>query len=214
MGRLCHYSGLRGHEPLAAAVEISQRVQATALQLGLEFARLRRPSYGVPRTGPARAPSGGVAFWQFNEPWPAVSWSVIDHAGRPKAAYEMLKRSYQPLLLAAVFPWCSYVAGDTFQAELWMVNDGLDGWENCCAEVELDGEPVWAGEHIVVYPASVQQIGQVRCRLVASPTIFSLSLTQDQGLLAGNLYDLTVPLPPKRPLKAQVARWLVGHFLD
>ena len=30
---------------------------------------------------------GGVAFWQLNEPWPAVSWAVIDRAGRPKAAY-------------------------------------------------------------------------------------------------------------------------------
>ena len=42
----------------------------------------------------ARASCGGVAFWQLNEPWPAVSWSVIDRAGRPKAAYEMLRRSF------------------------------------------------------------------------------------------------------------------------
>ena len=213
VGKLCHYAGLRGHEPLAAAVQASQRIQATALQVGLEAARLRRPSYGVPRAGPPRALSGGVAFWQFNEPWPAVSWSVVDHAGRPKAAYDMLCRSYQPLLMAAVFPWRAYGAGDTFKAELWLVNDGLDSWENCCAVVELDGKPVWGSEHIAVYPASVQRIGQIKCNLVASPTTLSLCLTDDDNLLVGNQYDLAVPLPPKRPLSAQVAQWFVGRFL-
>ncbi len=212
--RLCHYAGLSRNEPLATAVATSQRVQASALQIGLEAARLRRPSYGVERTDGVKALSGGVAFWQFNEPWPAVSWSVVDHAGRPKAAYHMLSRSYQPILLAAVFPWRVYAAGETFQAELWLVNDALDGWENCCAEAELDGQLVWGRDSLAVYPASVQQIGQFKCRLSASPATLALRLTEADKLLVGNRYDLAVPLPPKRPLSARLSRWLAGRLRE
>jgi beta-mannosidase len=218
VGKLLHYAGERARLSLSSAVEITQRVQATALQVGLEQARLRRPSYGLPPGEAARgrtegALSGGVAFWQFNEPWRAVSWSVIDGAGRPKAAYEMLRRSYQPLLIAATFPWRAYAAGDTFQADVWLVNDGLDAAEGCCATADMDGRPVWGREHLTIYPASVQRLGQMDCRLAGVPLRLGLTLTGQDGPIAANEYDLGVPLPPERPVSTQVSHWLINRFL-
>ena len=96
---------------------------------------------------------GGVAFWQLNEPWPAVSWSVIDRGGRPKAAYEMLRRAYQPILIAARFPWRRYAEGDVFRAEVWLVNDGPAAWQGCCAEALLDDTVVWTAADVSLPPA-------------------------------------------------------------
>jgi beta-mannosidase len=36
----------------------------------------------------------GTLIWQFNEPWPGASWSVIDYYGRPKPAYFKLKELF------------------------------------------------------------------------------------------------------------------------
>ena len=114
VSKLLHYAGPAAHGALESAISATQRVQAAALKVGLEAARLRRPRK---RSGEEAAQfrdafCGGVAFWQLNEPWPAVSWSVIDAAGRPKAAYYAICQSYQPLLVAARFPWRPYAAGD------------------------------------------------------------------------------------------------------
>lgn len=55
--------------------------------------------------------------WQFNDPWPVTSWSMIDYYGRPKALYYGLKRAYAPVALSGI--------GDASKgtAELWVVND-------------------------------------------------------------------------------------------
>jgi len=93
------------------AVEATQRAQAAALQAGIEACRLRRePLVSDGETSlETRARCGGVAFWQLNEPWRAVTWSVIDRAGRPKAGYAAVQRAYQPVLVAAKFPRRAYV---------------------------------------------------------------------------------------------------------
>jgi hypothetical protein len=104
-GKLVFYAG--DAPGLAAAISRTQRVQSAALQMGIEACRLRRaPSEpeAPDSAGDPRDYCGGVAFWQFNEPWPAVSWSVVDHAGRPKAAMPCC--AYQPLLVAARFVRC------------------------------------------------------------------------------------------------------------
>jgi hypothetical protein len=207
-----HYAGLTAHAGLREAVVTTQRVQATALQVGLEAARLRRPSYGLPLDGAPGPACGGVAFWQFNEPWPAVSWAVVDRAGRPKMAYEMLCSAYQPLLIAAVFPWRAYQAGEAFEADLWLVNDGLDAFESCCGQAEVDGKPVWAVEGITVFPASVKRLDRLTYSLTTVPKILALNLTAAGTMLAHNRYDLTVPLPPARPFSALARRSLVDRF--
>jgi beta-mannosidase len=212
VAKLRHYAGPEADGDLAAAIAATQRGQGTALQVGIEACRLRRSDpKGLQRplgSTLGSTPCGGVAFWQFNEPWPAVSWSVIDRAGRPKAAYEMLKRSFQPVLIAARFPWRRYRTGETFRAELWLVNDGPQAWHNCRAEAALDGGTVWALDGIELPPASSRRIGELACELAAVPRVLTLQLVCGEAVLAANRYDLSVFLPGPQPWWVRVNRWL------
>ena len=44
----------------------------------------------------------GVLFWQFNDCCPAISWSAIDYARKPKAVYYYAKRFFSRLLTTVV----------------------------------------------------------------------------------------------------------------
>ena len=157
---------------------------------------------------------GGVAFWQFNEPWPAVSWAVIDRGGRPKAAYEMLRRADQPILIAARFPWRRYAAGDLFRGEVWLVNDGPEAWQGCCAEALLDDTVVWMVTDIALPPASVSQIGELSVRLEHVPQAMVLDLRCGEMISASNRYDLAVHLPGRQPRRARAIHVLGERLLE
>ena len=101
---------------------------------------------------------------------------MIDRAGRPKAAYEMLRRAYQPILIAARFPWRRYAAGDVFRAEVWLVNDGPEAWQGCCAEALLDDTVVWTATDVALPPACVSPIGELAVRLDDVPHALVLNL--------------------------------------
>jgi len=66
---------------------MSQLVQLYGLEMAIEGQRLSRPH------------SMGTLFWQLNDAWPSISWSVIDYFGRPKAAYYHLQRLYNNTLI-------------------------------------------------------------------------------------------------------------------
>ena len=70
---------------LEAFVDASQRAQAIGLQVAIEH--LRRKKYAC----------SGSVVWQLNEPWPAISWSLVDYLWHPKPAYQAVRRAYDPL---------------------------------------------------------------------------------------------------------------------
>jgi beta-mannosidase len=198
--KLLHYIGLPADAELGSIIDASQRVQSAGIQAGIEACRLRREGSGNPY------PCGGLAFWQFNEPWTAVTWSVIDRAGRPKAAYEMLLRSYQPLLVAARFPWQKWRAGERFRAELWMVNDGQETYDECKLAVWLDGERIWQSGKLSVPPASARRTGLLDFRFQTQPGELELRCERGGAVIAKNRYDLSVYLPPRQPLRSWILR--------
>lgn len=59
-------------------------LQAKALQTAIEAHRLN--TYKCM----------GSMFWQWNDCWPAISWSVVDYLGQPKAAYYAVKKAFSP----------------------------------------------------------------------------------------------------------------------
>lgn len=61
---------------------VTQGLQAKAVEIACEWAVKNQPR------------CMGVLIWQLNDCWPALSWSLIDSAGRKKPAYEAVKRVF------------------------------------------------------------------------------------------------------------------------
>ncbi|NMC05016.1 MAG: hypothetical protein GYA24_07390 [Candidatus Lokiarchaeota archaeon] len=67
-------------------VKVSQCMQAHAIKRAVEVCRSRWPNVS------------GVFPWQLSDPWPNVSWSLVDYHFQPKLAARMLETSYAPVL--------------------------------------------------------------------------------------------------------------------
>lgn len=116
------------YHDLAGMVQASQRAQALALQIAIEHARRRKYA------------CSGVMFWQFNEPWPAISWSVVDYYRRPKLAYATVQRCYAPVLGSVHFPHRRYTPGQAVPLTGWVINDTLAPLEDCRIELYMRGD--------------------------------------------------------------------------
>ncbi|MFI6742883.1 glycoside hydrolase family 2 protein [Nonomuraea sp. NPDC050451] len=85
------HRGLAPHLPVPADFEdwhwATQLNQARAVALGIEHFRS-----WWPRTA-------GALVWQLNDCWPAISWSAVDSAERPKPLYYAIKHAFAPRLL-------------------------------------------------------------------------------------------------------------------
>lgn len=62
--------------------------------------------------------------WCYNEPWPtAANNSLISYPNIPKPAFYAVKNACRPVLASAKFSKFKWVEGETFYADLWMLND-------------------------------------------------------------------------------------------
>ena len=82
---------LAAHLPLTSDMKsyvyLTQLNQGLALKTCLDHWRQNWPK------------TSGTIIWQLNDCWPVSSWSLIDSALRPKAAYYFVKRAFTPLSL-------------------------------------------------------------------------------------------------------------------
>jgi beta-mannosidase len=67
---------------------LSQLTQAYGIQTAIEAHRRNMPR------------CMGSLYWQFNDCWPVVSWSGLDHTNRWKALHYFVKRAYQDVILS------------------------------------------------------------------------------------------------------------------
>jgi beta-mannosidase len=109
--KIFRYAKQIGFYDCDSFIDATQRMQAHALQVAVEHMRRRRFE------------AGGVMFWQLNEPWPSVCWSVIDYYLRPKLAYDKLKEIYSPLLFSMEYPLGPYEADQTLRSRAFLIND-------------------------------------------------------------------------------------------
>ncbi len=78
--------------------------------------RIERERRGQRDGAPADARRcGGNLVWRLNDPWPAVSPSLIDDALEPKIAYYFVRRAYAPVLLS--------FERTADEIHVWVVND-------------------------------------------------------------------------------------------
>ncbi|MCB9076199.1 MAG: hypothetical protein H6631_01250 [Anaerolineaceae bacterium] len=207
--KLHHYLSIRneewrmknGEEDSSFSILHSQFVQAAAHQIAIEYMR-RRKGY-----------TGGICLWQFNEPWPAISWAIVDYDGRPKRAFERLTDLYHPILISLDFPpGRRWSPGDTFTAAIWAINDTLQTYPNCRLEIQLDDQSIYT-QTLDLLPNSACHIGALTYLLTTSPQTLHLNLSLSLSLSLHNYYDLTwLDLPPG-PLTLRLRRRLVDGVL-
>lgn len=73
-------------DSLEKYIYLSQLLQRDAMKTAIESHRVSKPS------------CMGTLFWQLNDCWPGISWSVLDHFNKPKAAFYHLKELYANIL--------------------------------------------------------------------------------------------------------------------
>jgi len=103
-GMLVSVTGLP--QTLDQYVDFTQLVQGEGLKFGIEHFRRRTPH------------CSGALFWQYNDCWPGMSWSVVDYDGVCKAGYDYVRRAFAPVL-------ASFKALGDGGVELWITNDTL-----------------------------------------------------------------------------------------
>ncbi len=160
-------------------VAATQVAQAYGFQVAIEHFRRRKYR------------TSGAIFWQLNEPWGCISWSVVDYYRQPKLAYEWIKRLYSPVLVSLVYPWKRYRAGELFQAQVWAINDYLEPFEHCLVSLSL-GEAQIYSQVVSLAPDSSRQVGELSYNLPTRPTSWTVeaSLSKDGKTLSRNSYDL------------------------
>jgi beta-mannosidase len=183
------------HYPVAADWDgffhTGQLVQADALKCAVEHWRRRKFN------------TGGALFWQLNDCWPVMSWSVIDVDFHPKAAYYAARRFFAPVLvsLAATGP----------DLEVWGTNDLL-------AEVpsrlslslrSFSGDVLWHKNMRVVIPPNASCIlytvpGNVMNKVVPETMYVHAALTYAGGGVTENRHFFREPKHLRLP-RARIA---------
>jgi len=174
----------------------SQKAQAYGLQVAIEHFRRRKYS------------TSGAMLWQLNDPWPAISWSIIDYYGQPKLAWERMKSLYGPVLVSLEFPLRRYGAGDLFRARVWAINDLLTPFPDCLVEVQLNGRQVYSTA-VSLPPDSCQQVGWIESALADDAQELLVVLWHDGQVLSSNEYDLSYYDPMRARLLDVLYHWIV-----
>ncbi|MEX2190073.1 MAG: glycoside hydrolase family 2 protein, partial [Bacteroidota bacterium] len=117
-----------------------QLVQAEALKMAVEHWRRRKFK------------TAGSLIWQLNDCWPVSSWSLIDSALRPKAAYYYAKRFFEPVLVS--------FRRTTDSVEVWVTNDSLSSLRGDLRVVHstFDGMEAWTKLKSILAPGNTSHL--------------------------------------------------------
>ncbi len=162
---------------LAEFVAATQRAQTHALQIAVEHMRRRKGK------------TAGVAVWQLNDPWPNISWSIIDYAGVPKRAYYALKQLYAPVLVSFDYALAPRRAGDVVAGDLWLVNDRLESLAAVDVRAYHNGKEVYARRG-GAGADSAARIDALTVRLADGANVLRLVACDDARVWCENEYDL------------------------
>jgi len=100
---IAHHKVVSDFEELIYRMQLNQ---AEAIKFAVENWRVRKFK------------TSGTIFWQWNDPWPVISWSAIDYKRRPKALYFFAKKFFSPVLLV--------IKKVEDRAQIFIVNDLLN----------------------------------------------------------------------------------------
>ncbi len=182
--KLFRYAEQIGFDNCDSFIAATQKIQAQALQIAVEHVRRRKYT------------TSGVMFWQFNEPWPTVCWSVVDYFFRPKLAWHKLKQIYSPLLFSLEYPLGPYEPNQVLEAGAFLINDRHRDYNNLTIIVTTSGN---GGEdqstelRASVAADGITEIGKINLPLTGeSGWKINCDVLQNGKKLCSNEYDLSI----------------------
>lgn len=124
-------------------VAATQTAQGEIFQWGIEHMRRRKPK------------SSAISICHFITYAPDMKWGIVDYFQQPKRSYDYVQRACQPLLVSLKCDKRRWLQGETFRAELWIVNDLHTPFEECTMHVEITGN---RGSRLLTKSYSVSRI--------------------------------------------------------
>jgi hypothetical protein len=180
---------------LVQFIEATQKAQAFGLQVAIEHFRRRKYQ------------ASGILIWQFNEPWPAICWSLVDYDRRPKLAYHKLQQVYNPVLISLDYPLIEYRPGTLLRAEIWAINDLLQSFENCRLRILLDGQEIFS-RTIDLPPDFCCPVGLIEHPLLDESRHLEARLSCQAQVISTNSYDLQYHDPTEAGLLDRFRSWV------
>lgn len=80
--------------------------------------------------------NSGCLIWQFNDPWPNISWSMVDWYGNPKPSLYWFKKASSPINLAIDYDKTTLRVGESLNIGVYAINLTTKR-ENCQAEFTI-----------------------------------------------------------------------------
>ena len=177
---------LTGHS-LEDFISNSQAYQSFLIQFGTECFR---------RAKNARVT--GILQFDFTDPWPAMTWSVLDYWRFPKPAFEALRRSMQPVLPSFHLPE-RIEAGKAALAIFCVVNDLPESFPGTLCEWRLSNQQgsIASATFQVDIPADgvSPEVKLTLPSIGAGKFSLSVSLTSGDKTLGENNYLINVDIP-------------------
>ena len=124
--------------------------------------------------------ASGCFFWQYNEPWPTCSWSVVDYYGVPKMALYAMKRANAPVLLSLQDDsW--QCAGGALQAQWFITCDREFSGTAALKAVSGNGEVLFTREVSGTWKTGTVQLGEINEKLPQGIVIVFFTLNGESA---------------------------------
>jgi beta-mannosidase len=175
-------NGINTGASLEGFIASSQAYQAHLIQYGTEC--YRRAKY---------TKVTGIIQFDFTDPWPAVTWSVLDYWRNPKPAYDALRRCMQPVLPSFHLPE-RIKTGKAAFASFWAVNDLAEAFPGARCSWQLSSDTGMIAS--ASFPVDIPADGISEEVRVTFPSIntgqFMLNVTLSAGgkILGENSYKI------------------------
>ena len=122
-----HQKAGGGRELLRTAVarHLPPATDGPGWYVAAQLVQARAVRTSVPHFRSLHDVCSGTIWWQLNDCWPAVSWSLVDVAGRRKLAWYAVRDAFAPRLAVL---GAGEGSGDGGGPVLTLVNDTPDAW--------------------------------------------------------------------------------------
>mgnify|MGYP000129655038 CR=1 FL=1 len=117
--------GDQSTQSLESFVYASQKAQGVIFQFALEHFRRRKPR------------TSAVCICHYITFAPDFKWGIVDYYQEKKKSYEYVQKAFQPLLPSISYKKRRWEPGEDLTAELWLVNDLYEEFQNCKAIIGI-----------------------------------------------------------------------------